>query len=167
MAFKHSISFATNLAVNLGCDRFRITPDIISKLLLAAIWSCCAVQLESEQKPFPQTGRISFVTYFAANFVCDQFRIMPDIVANLLHAAIWSRSTVLFKSEQTTFPWTACRLRSAALHRIRFGTCCFVPMSYFCSETNEWLQDWAKRSALLWSATTSGQFHENFISQWK
>ena len=37
MAFKHRISFATNLAVNLGCNRFRITPDIISKLLRTAI----------------------------------------------------------------------------------------------------------------------------------
>ena len=32
IAFKHSISFATYLAANFGCDRFRITPDIISKL---------------------------------------------------------------------------------------------------------------------------------------
>ena len=30
MAFKHSISFATNLAANFGCDRFRIKPDIVS-----------------------------------------------------------------------------------------------------------------------------------------
>ena len=37
MAFKHSISFATNLAANFGCNRFRITPDIVSKLLRAAI----------------------------------------------------------------------------------------------------------------------------------
>ena len=28
MAFKHRISFATNLAANFGCNRFRITPDI-------------------------------------------------------------------------------------------------------------------------------------------
>ena len=31
MAFKHRISFATDLAANLGCYRFRITPDIVSK----------------------------------------------------------------------------------------------------------------------------------------
>ena len=37
MAFKHSISFASNLAANFGCDCFRITPDIVSKLLCAAI----------------------------------------------------------------------------------------------------------------------------------
>ena len=32
-------------------------PDIISKLLRAAIWSCCAVRFESEQTPFSRTGR--------------------------------------------------------------------------------------------------------------
>ena len=37
MAFKHRISSATDLAANFGCDRFRITPDIVSKLLRAAI----------------------------------------------------------------------------------------------------------------------------------
>ena len=30
---------------------------IVSKLLCAAIWSCCAVQFESEQTPFLRTGR--------------------------------------------------------------------------------------------------------------
>ena len=37
MAFKHRISFATDLTANFGCNRFRITPDIVSKLLRAAI----------------------------------------------------------------------------------------------------------------------------------
>ena len=37
MAFKHHISFATYLAANFGCNQFRITPDIVSKLLRAAI----------------------------------------------------------------------------------------------------------------------------------
>ena len=37
-AFKQCISFATNLAANFGCNlSFRITPDIVSKLLRAAI----------------------------------------------------------------------------------------------------------------------------------
>ena len=43
MAFKHWISFATDLAANFGCNWFRITPDIVYKLLRAAIWSRCAV----------------------------------------------------------------------------------------------------------------------------
>ena len=157
MAFKHSISFATYLAANFGCNRFRIMPDIVSKILRAAIWSCCAVRFESEQTPFPRTGRISFATDLAANFGCNRFRIMPDIISKILRAAIWSRCAVRFESEQTPFPLAGRRLRSAALHRIWFGTCCFVPMSYFYSETNEWLQDWAKRQALLWSALTRQQ----------
>ena len=37
MAFKHRISFATDLAANFGCYRFRIAPDIVSKILRAAI----------------------------------------------------------------------------------------------------------------------------------
>ena len=57
MAFKHHISFTTDLAANCDCDWFRITPDIVSKLLHAGIWSCCTVQFESEQTPFSQTGR--------------------------------------------------------------------------------------------------------------
>ena len=32
MAFKHYISFPADLAANFGCNQFRITPDIISKL---------------------------------------------------------------------------------------------------------------------------------------
>ena len=32
MAFKHCISFATCMALNFGCNWFRITPDIVSKL---------------------------------------------------------------------------------------------------------------------------------------
>ena len=70
-------------------------------------------------------------------------------------------------SEQTPFSRTGRQFRPAALHRIRFGTCGFVPMSYFYSETNEWSQDWAKRWARLWSATTSRQFHRNFHFTWK
>ena len=37
MTFKDSISFATNLAAKFACDLFRITPDILSKLLRATI----------------------------------------------------------------------------------------------------------------------------------
>ena len=131
MAFKHSISFATDLAANVDCNRFRITSDIVSKLLRATIWSSCAVLFESEQTPFPWTGSISFVTDFAANFDCNWFRIMPDIVSKLLCTAIWSSCAVLFKSEQMPFPRTGHQLRSAALHRIQLGTWGFVPMSYF------------------------------------
>ena len=53
------------------------------------------------------------------------------------------------------------------MHRIRFETWGFVPMSYFYSETNELKKDWAKQWALPWLATNSRQFHRNFISLWK
>ena len=45
----------TNLAANAGRYLIRIMPDTVSKLLHAAIWSCCAVQLESEQTPISRT----------------------------------------------------------------------------------------------------------------
>ena len=59
MAFKYCISVTTHLAANFGCYRFRIMPDIVSKLLRAAIWSRCPVRLDSEhwQTPFFWTGR--------------------------------------------------------------------------------------------------------------
>ena len=44
---------------------------------------------------------------------------------------------VRFVSERTPFLQAGRRFRSAALHRIRFGTCCFVLMSYVYSETND------------------------------
>ena len=46
----------------------------------------------------------------------------------------------------TPFSRTGCQFRSAALHRIQFGTCWFVHMPYFYSETIEWLKNWAKKS---------------------
>ena len=60
-----------------------------------------------------------------------------------------------------------CRFRSTALHRIRFGTCCFVPLSYFYSEIDGWSKDWVKQWAQLWSATTFCQFHQKFYFTWK
>ena len=57
-------------------------------------------------------------------------------------------ASVLFYSNlsrplQTPFSRTGCRFRSAALHRIRVGTCWFVPISY------SWHQHSSTR--LLWS----------------
>ena len=50
MAFKHQISFATDLAANFGCNQFRITPAIVSKLLSIAILSRCAVTAVKKQQ---------------------------------------------------------------------------------------------------------------------
>ena len=92
---------------------------------------------------------------------------MPDIVSKLLRATIWSRCAVLFKSEQTPFFRTGRLFGSAALHRTGLGTCRFVPLSYFYSETNDWSKDWAKRRDRLWSATNSRQFHRKFYIAWR
>ena len=73
----------------------------------------------------------SFATYLAANFDCNRFRITPDIVSKLLRSTSWSLCAAQFKSEQTLFPQIGCLLRPAALHRIPFRTCCFVPISFF------------------------------------
>ena len=92
-----------------------------------------------------KSSRWSLHGFQTSHFICyrfgckpwlDRFRITPDIIPKLFCAAIWSRCAVRFESEQTPFPRTGRRLRSAALHRILFGTCGFVPMSYFYSETN-------------------------------
>ena len=58
ITFKHHISFASDLAANFGCKWFRIIEDTVSvRLLRAAIWSSCALWLESKQTPFPRAGR--------------------------------------------------------------------------------------------------------------
>ena len=117
--------------------------------------------------------RSSFATDLPANFGYYWFRITPGGVTlfpsfcNAMSAAIWSSCAVLFESEPTVGrPFlrqvVEFMVISALLHRIRLGTCVFVPMSYFYSETNEWLQNWVKQWALLWSATTSPQFHRKF-----
>ena len=52
MSFKCCVWVSTYLAAIFGCNRFRIIPDIVSKLLLSAIWRLCNVLLESEQTTF-------------------------------------------------------------------------------------------------------------------
>ena len=145
ITFKRSISICDIFGCKLSSQWIQNHTDFVSKHVRATIWSRCAVWFKSEQTPFPWTGRISFATDWAANFGCYRFRITPDIVSKLLRASLWSRCAVWFESEQTPFPCTGRQLRSAALHRIQFGTCGFVHMSYVYSETNAWSQDWAKR----------------------
>ena len=93
-----------------------------------------------------------------SHFICDRFGSKLWLQSIQNHAwhrfqafapAIWSRWAVRFESEQTPVPRTGRRFRPADLHRIRFGTCGFVPKSYFYSETNVWYKDGAKRWALL------------------
>ena len=56
MAFKHHISFATYMAANFGCNQFRITPDIVPKLLLQP--SEVAVLLDSNLSRRPFLGQV-------------------------------------------------------------------------------------------------------------
>ena len=123
MAFKHRILFATNLAANFRCDRFRITSYIVSKLLCAAIWSRCAVRFESEQTPFqvPRTGRrlrsaalhrIRFGTLHRIRFgttllfLCHIFtkRPMNDRKIEQIHGRGFGRQQLLAHSMEISFP---------------------------------------------------------------
>ena len=92
---------------------------------------------------------------------------MQDIVSKILRIVIWTCCAIWLETEQMPFSQTGRRFRSAALHRIRFGTWGFVPMPYIYSETNESSKDWAQRRALLWSVTNSRQLHRKFISHEK
>ena len=57
-SFQASYLICDTLAANFGCYRFRIMPDIVSKLWHTTVWSVCAVKLESELTPFSLTGRL-------------------------------------------------------------------------------------------------------------
>ena len=74
-------------------------------------------------KPFKH--HFSFAADLAANFGCDWLRIIPDIVSKHLHIANCSSCAVQLKYVHTPFSRTGRWFRSAALHRIRFRTCCF------------------------------------------
>ena len=118
MAFKHRISFATDLAANLGWNRFRIMPDIISKLLRAAIWSRCAVQFKSEQSPFPWTSRrlrsaalqwqvcTGFDLEHAVLFLCHIFTQSPinDCKIERSDGRCFDRQQLLAHSMEISFP---------------------------------------------------------------
>ena len=71
-----SASFmSSSKAANFDCNQFSTMQGINSKLLHTAIWSCYAVWLESEQRPF------SFWT--RSQFLCPNFtqRLMIDRTA--------------------------------------------------------------------------------------
>ena len=71
---------------------------------------------------------ISFATNLSTNFGCDL-----EINSESYLTTIWNGSAVWSESEQSTFSRTSIQFRPAALHRILFGTCSFVPMPYFYS----------------------------------
>ena len=71
---------------------------------------------------------ILLLTLVAIN--SESYGFIPNIISKLLCATIWSGCANLFKSEQMHFCWIGCPFRSAALHSIQLGTCCFVPTGY-------------------------------------
>ena len=155
MAFTYSISFAADWAANFGAW-FRILLQAFAHCHLKSL--CCLILIWADTLC---CKRISFAADWAANFGCNQFKIIPDVVSKLLRSVIWSLCAVQFESFLQTGRW----FRSAALqclHRIQFGTCGFVPVSKFYSETNEWSKNWAKLWVLLWSATSSPKFNQKF-----
>ena len=114
MAFKHSISFATDLTANFGCYRFRIT---------------------------------------IFNHACRGFQAFVCHHLKSLRCSI--------RSEQTPFPRIGRRFRPAVLHRSEHAVL-FLCHIFTQNQTNDSSKDLAKRCALPWSATTSGQFHRKF-----
>ena len=105
-----------------SCQRWSLHGFQVSNIAfhLRPIWLQTLVAIDSESR------LTSFPSFCAP----------PSEVAALFDSNLSRRCAVRFESEQTSFPRAGRRFRSAALHRIRFGTCCFVLMSYFYSETN-------------------------------
>ena len=110
---------------------------------------------------------------WSANFVCDQFKIMPGIISKLLCTAIWSCHAVWLESEHMPFSLTGLLLctgfRSAALHTISFRSCGSVPV--LCLLRVQWMiirlskeMSAALVSNSLW--TSSCQFHQKFHFTW-
>ena len=100
------------LAANFGCYWFRIMLDILSKILLTAIWSSCAVWLESERIPFSRTGprqAVDLVLLLCTGFdqehvdlfLCPSFTQIP--LNHLL--LIEAMSTVLVGNKFLPIPW--------------------------------------------------------------
>ena len=89
---------------------------------------------------------------------------MPKIVPKLLCTAIWCCCSIWFKPEQTSFPQTGNWNRSAALHRIWFGICCFVPM-FFSSQRpmNDRKIEWSYGCCFDWQQLFPNSIR-NFIS---
>ena len=94
--FKHCISYATYLVALFCCNRFRILLDIVSKLMRAAIWSRCAVQIESEQTPLSQRD-CRFRS--AALQVCTGFDSEPAVL--ILRHIFTHRPMTDWKIEQS------------------------------------------------------------------
>ena len=86
---------------------------------------------------------------------------LPQFLLNADWGAHWPQKS------KTPFIRAGSLFRYAALHRIWFRRCWFLPLPYFYSETNKWLKVWAKWWVVLWLATTSRQFYWKSNFTWK
>ena len=159
---------------------FRLLPIWLQTTLVAINSESCQTLFQSFCLPPSEVAVL-----FYSNLRLSRLPVLRQVACHLRQ--IWRQTLVVIDSEscQTLFPSfcatpsevavlfnsnlnrllvrpvrTGRQLRSAALHRIWLGICCFCSYIIFYSETNEWLQDWAKQWAQLWLATTFGQFHE-------
>ena len=156
MAFTYSISFATDWAANFGAW-FRILLQAFARCHLKSL--CCLILIWADTLC---CKRLHFICHWlGCKLWLQSIQNHTRRRFQALCSVIWSLCAVQFESFLQTGRW----FRSAALqclHRIQFGTCGFVPVSNFYSETNEWSKNWAKLWALLWSATSSPKFNRKF-----
>ena len=105
-----------------------------------------------------------------SHFICNWFGCklwLQSIQIHVRHsfqafALCRSEVAVLFNLNLSRHPGS--QFRSAALQMIRFGTCCFVPISYSYSETKDWLKDRVKPWLCFGQQQLLANSIENFIS---
>ena len=78
MAFKHCLSFPTNLAAKLDCNRFRIISKIISKLQAfmhsKRKWLCCLIGIWSEDLLLDSLATTIWRRFESATFKLHRIR---------------------------------------------------------------------------------------------
>ena len=126
-------------------------PDIVSKLLCAAIWSCCAVWFESEQMTFSKTGcrlrsgalqMIQFGTRLqqAVLLLCHNFT-----------QSLSQRSINDWKIESMVQLWFVITSRSIENFLVHFAwkrSVLSLPESYNAQKPF-WLSNWVRISSVV------------------
>ena len=104
----------TVLVGNFGCeswDQYRIIPEIVFKLLCAAIWSCCAVWLEFEQTPFPWTCCWNMLICFNSIFFKSEANEWSKDCAKR-----WARFMSVNVLADSTEKWLVTQVTAQNLH---------------------------------------------------
>ena len=122
-------TWLSNIALHLRPTLIRLQTLVVN--LTLAIDSPCVFWLAQRTKKC-DTNHISRATAYAWH------RFQALARHHLKSLCLAWQCAIIFESEQKPIPRTGRQFRSAPLHRIRFGACCFVPMSYFYWETNDW-----------------------------